>query len=237
VNGAADGGSIDADTNDGKDVVARVFATPFAKSGPKVLRELGVGIATSTGRQNGAALPSLKSTGGQASFFSYASSASAAGRRLRFTPQLYYYNGPFGLLAEYVESSQQIAGSGRSANISNHAWQVAGSWVLTGERKSYKGVTPNKSLEGGKNGTGLGAWEVAARYTGLDVDPTVFALKFADSAKAAKAARAWAVGLNWYPIRNARLSFDFEQTHFQGGAAQGNRPTEKALLNRLQVTF
>jgi alginate O-acetyltransferase complex protein AlgI len=36
-----------------------VFATPFAKSGPKVLRELGVGIATSTGRQNGAALPSL----------------------------------------------------------------------------------------------------------------------------------------------------------------------------------
>lgn len=237
VNGAADGANIDNDVNDGKDVVARVFATPFAKDGPAVLRDLGIGIATSSGRQNGAVLPSLKSTAGQTAFFSYASSASAAGRRLRYTPQLYYYNGPFGLLAEYVESTQAITGSGKQANISNHAWQVAGSWVLTGERKSYKGVSPNKGLEGGKNGTGIGAWEVAARYTGLDVDPTAFALKFADSTKSAKAARAWAVGLNWYPIRNARLSFDFEQTHFQGGAAQGNRPTEKALLNRLQVTF
>ncbi len=236
VNGAPDGTNIDGDSNDGKDVVARVFATPFTKSGPTFLKGLGFGIGTSTGRQNGSVLPAFKTSGGQATFFSYASTASAAGRRLRYSPQLYYYNGPFGIFGEYVESSQWVKGT-TAHNISNHAWQVAGSWVITGEQKSYKGVTPKKGLEGRKIGDGFGAWEIAARYTELNVDPTAFVARFADITKSAQSARAWAAGLNWYLNKNARLSFDYEQTRFNGGAAIGNRPTEKALLNRLQVVF
>jgi phosphate-selective porin OprO/OprP len=247
LNGAPDGTNIDGDSNDGKDVAGRLFLTPFTKSGPAALKGLGFGVGVTSGRQNGATLPTLKSTGGQTSFFAYGSGSGAnavtpiaAGNRLRYSPQLYYYNGPFGLIAEYVESGQQVSatvsGAKVSRDITNHSWQVAGSWVLTGERKSFKGVAPKKSLDGGKN-SGFGAWEIAGRYSELNVDPTAFHVKFADITKSAEAARAWALGVNWYLNRNTKLSFDYEQTNFQGGATVGNRPTEKALLNRVQVSF
>jgi phosphate-selective porin OprO/OprP len=241
VNGAPDGTNTDGDTNDGKDIVARVFATPFAGSGPKMLQGLGFGIGTSSGRQNGTTLPTLKSMGGQATFFSYNATAIAAGRRLRYTPQMYYYNGPFGLVAEYVQSSQTIAATISnttvSREISNHAWQVAGSWVLTGEKKSYKGVVPKRTMEGGSSRSSFGAWELAARYSELNVDPNAFSAKLADITKSAEAARTWSVGLNWYLSKNARLSSDYDQTHFQHGAITGNRPTEKAFEQRFQVVF
>jgi phosphate-selective porin OprO/OprP len=237
VNGAPGGASIDGDTNAGKDVVGRIFATPFATGGPKALRGLGFGIGVSSGRYNGPTLPVFKTTGGQAIFFSYLPNTIAAGRRLTYSPQLYYYYGPFGLLAEYVESSQPLSLNSVTRDISNHAWQVAGSWVLTGEKKSYRSVVPRKGLEGGKSGNGLGAWELAARYTALNVDPSAFAVNFADPTKSAGAARTWTVGLNWYLNYFVRISTNYEQTHFQGGAVGGNRVTEKALEERVQVVF
>jgi phosphate-selective porin OprO/OprP len=244
MNGALDGTNIDGDTNKGKDLIGRVFLTPFSNHGPSVLKGLGFGVASSTGRQNGTALspvlPSFK-TLGQNIFFSYATGAFAAGRRLRYTPQLYYYNGPFGLLAEYVESGQAIAATVNnqtvSRDITNHAWQVAGSWVLTGEKKSYRGVIPHKGLEGIKGNNGIGAWELAARITEINIDPTAFLVKFADPTKSAQAARAWTVGLNWYLSRNARISLNYDQTHFEKGATTGNRKTEKTFSQRLQVVF
>jgi phosphate-selective porin OprO/OprP len=109
--------------------------------------------------------------------------------------------------------------------------------VLTGEKKSYRSVVPRKGLEGGKSGNGLGAWELAARYTALNVDPGAFAVNFADPTKSAGAARTWTVGLNWYLNYFVRISTNYEQTHFQGGAVGGNRVTEKALEERVQVVF
>jgi phosphate-selective porin OprO/OprP len=75
-NGTLDGGSVDGDTNDGKDYVARLFATPFQDSrSDHPLKNLGFGIAGSTGKQEGA-LPSYK-TPGQLVYFSYATGVSA----------------------------------------------------------------------------------------------------------------------------------------------------------------
>jgi phosphate-selective porin OprO/OprP len=244
VNGAPDGASIDGDTHNGKDVIARVFATPFAPSGSKALRGLGFGVAASTGPQDGGALlPTFKSTGGQAIFFSYGTKTFtpfADGRRLTYTPQLYYYAGPFGLMAEYTDSAQEMAATINQKTIrhdfNNHAWQVAGSWVLTGEQKSYKNLVPRKCLEGYSN-LGIGAWELVARYTRLNVDPTAFTAGFADPARSASAARSWAVGVNWYLNFFTKLQFEYEQTRFELGAATGNRPTEHVLEERLQIAF
>ena len=53
-NGGVDGGNQDLDAGDGKDVVGRVFVQPFARTaGP--FRGLGLGIAASTGTQEGSA--------------------------------------------------------------------------------------------------------------------------------------------------------------------------------------
>jgi phosphate-selective porin OprO and OprP len=244
VNGAPDGASIDGAKNNGKDVVGRIFATPFAPSGPEVLKGLGFGVGASTGHQDeGAVLPTFKSTGGQAVFFAYGTKTVtpfADGRRLTYIPQLYYYVGPFGLLAEYVDTAQKVAATISSVttvhDFDNHAWQVAGSWVLTGEKKSYKSVIPRKGLEIDGD-RGIGAWELVARYTVLNVDKAAFADGFADPTKSARVARAWNLGVNWYLNYFTKLQFEYEQTRFEQGAATGNRPTEKAFLERLQIVF
>jgi len=244
VNGAPDGANIDGSTHNGKDVVGRVFATPFATSGPRTLTGLGFGVAASGGRQDeGAVLPTFKSTGGQAAFFTYGTKTVtpfADGRRVNYSPQLYYYAGPFGLLAEYVDSAQKVAATtqGKTTlhNFDHHAWQVAGSWLLTGEKKSYKSVVPRKALENPSN-PGFGAWELVGRYTELSVDGNAFTSGFADPTKSARAARAWLVGANWYLNFFAKLQFEYEQTRFEQGAVSGNRPTEHALQERLQIAF
>ena len=50
LNGVADGGSSDADTNDSKDLAGRVFLQPWRKKGRSPLRGLGYGVAGTTGK-------------------------------------------------------------------------------------------------------------------------------------------------------------------------------------------
>jgi phosphate-selective porin OprO and OprP len=253
TNGAPVGQSVDNATNRGKDIATRIFLTPFTSS--KVFQGLGFGAAATTGRQEGGVLPSLNTTGGQIPFFTYGYISGpttviprAAGHRQNFSPQMYYYYGPFGFMTEYAQSTQKvtavIGGNTVAQDISNHAWQTEGTWVITGEKKSFKSVIPNKGLEGGKQGKGFGAWELAARYSALRVDPTAFTAKFADPAKSAQVARNWAIGLNWYMNYFVKFAFDYEQTQFVGGAAPSgaglpvnNRSTEKVFMQRLQLVF
>ena len=53
VNGVIDGGSLDIDDRDGKDVVGRVFVQPFKNGSNDGLKQLGFGIAGSSGTQRG----------------------------------------------------------------------------------------------------------------------------------------------------------------------------------------
>jgi phosphate-selective porin OprO/OprP len=112
---------------------------------------------------------------------------------------------------------------------------VAASFLLTGESKSFKGVTPLRDFDPAQGG--WGAWELAARVEGLTVDPRVDALGRADPAKSARRAQAWGVGINWYLNKNLRLGLDYEDTRFTGGSAGGNRSQERVLLDRFQIVF
>ncbi len=255
LNGAPVGQNIDADSNNSKDWVGRVFLTPFSKSGPAPLKALSFGVSASTGLETGSALPTFNTTGGQLSFFSYgygsgssAIAPTASGRRTDYSPQITYYDGPFGFMGEYAKMTQNIAAveSGKTvaSEIGDYAWQMTASYVLTGEKKTFKGVIPRKALEGGKIDLGKGAWEVAARYTTLKIDQAAFDNKFADPAKSAHQAKTWSVGLNWYLNYFVKLQFNFEETDFTGGNVAdathplfGNRPTEKAFEQRLQIAF
>lgn len=242
-NGVADGNNGDFDDRDGKDGAARVFVHPFKISSIASLHGLGIGLAASVGHQAGSttapALPVYRSTG-QQPFFRYhadgtmAGTTIADGRRYRVSPQAYYYGGPFGLMAEYVSSSQEVRRAGATAQIDNHAWQVSASYVLTGEKASYKGVKPHHPLD---LHTGhYGAFEIAGRYSQLSVDREAFPL-FANPQAAAHRADAWGIGLNWYFNRNIKLMLNYEQTNFDGGAPNRDRDSEKALLSRLQFSF
>lgn len=246
-NGVADGGSGDFETADrDKDVAARVFVTPFKNGHVDALRGLGFGVAGTYGDQNGA-LRSYVSEGAQR-FFSYRTSTAAAnpnvlanGNHWRLLPQAYYYWGPFGLLAEYAISSQEVlqagggAGAGARERLTHTAWQVAASYFLTGEENSFKAVNPLRPV-GGTNG-GWGAWELTARVSQLDVDDDAFPI-FANPATAATEALSYGVGVNWHLNRNLKLTLNYGHTEFD--AAPGNpfaTQDEDVVLTRVQFSF
>jgi phosphate-selective porin OprO/OprP len=240
-NGVPDGGSGDQDNNDDKDIVGRVFFQPFV-AGKSAASGLGFGVAASSGDQAGTvAAPNLPvfRTGGLTSYFSYRSDATAAGTtiaagtRQRLAPQAFFYLGHFGLLTEYVASKQEVERGSERAELTTTAWQAAALWVLGGTA-SYGGVTPKKPFSG--FGSGPGAFELAARYSRLEIDRDAFPV-FANPASAARTASAWGFGVNWWASRNFRLMTSYELTKFDGGAAGGDRPDERVLLTRLQVAF
>jgi phosphate-selective porin OprO/OprP len=237
-NGVVDGGNGDIDNGDGKDFEGRIFIEPFKRTAIDPLQGLGLGVAGTTGNQDGSPssqnLPSYK-TPGQNTFFRYATTSIANGNRVRFSPQGYYYWGPFGLLGECVWSEQKVQNGAARDYIRNNAWQVAGSFLLTGERASFKGVAPKNPFNLKKGG--WGAFEVVGRYSVLRVDPKAFPT-FASLSSSAQEARDWGVGLNWYLNQNVKLALDYDETSFDGGATGGtNRETERAIFTRAQVAF
>lgn len=246
-NGVADGGSGDVDASDDeKDVAGRLFATPFKNASADVLRGLGFGVAGTYGNQEGSGLVSKYKTPGQQQFFSYRSGAGtntttanvlADGDHWRVSPQLYYYWGPFGLFGEYVISDQRVrrdAGASTFTRVQNTGWQLAASYLLTGEENSWKGFTPKRSFNPGNGG--WGAWEIAARVGQLEVDDDAFPL-LANPATSASAATSWGVGLNWYLNKNVKVNLDYEQTDFEGGTSDFLTNGEKAFLARAQFSF
>lgn len=60
---------------------------------------------------------------------------------------------------------------------------------------------------------------------------------FANPKTAARKARAWAIGFNWYLNCNVKFVMDYEQTDFQGGGDGGDREDERFLLSRFQIAF
>lgn len=242
-NGTVNGGNGDNDTNDGKDFEGRLFLHPFRLADVEALANLGIGIAGSSGDHEGSTtasgLPSYR-TIGQQSTFSYKNStnangiAYADGQNVRIAPQAYWYVGPFGLLGEYVQSQQEVSNGKDSGEVEATAWQVQGSWVLTGENASYKGVTPLFNYE--PSAGHYGALELVGRLQSLEIGDDAFP-KFADAKKSISEAKGWGTGVNWYLNRNVKVSLDYEQYSFEGGSAKGDRPDEKVVFSRVQYAF
>jgi phosphate-selective porin OprO/OprP len=240
--GVVDGASLDTDAGDNKDFEGRLFLTPFKHSKVPAVAGLSIGVGGTIGNEHGTqaapALPSYR-TPGQNSFFSYRSDTTAVaavadGRRWRISPQAYWHLGPLGLLGEWIRSSQQMSRGATTAKVGAKAWQAAGSFTLTGEDASYRGVSPKRPVT---TKGGFGAIELVARYSKLEVDDAAFPT-FANPARAARKAKEWAFGVNWYPERRIKFAVNYGQTSFDGGAAGGaDREDEKALLTRFQVAF
>jgi phosphate-selective porin OprO and OprP len=230
--------AANADLDNDMEFAGRIFLQPMKKSGIAPLEGLGFGVSGTYGNEYGAsALTSGYVTEGQQKFFTYAGT-EANGAHWRISPQGYYYWGPFNLMGEYVVSDQQVklaAAPGTVADLQNTAWEVSAGWMLTGENASYSGVTPRHpfSLQNG----GWGAWQIVARYEGFDVDNAAFPT-FASPATSASAARAWAVGLNWWLNKNVRVMTSFSRTTFIGGATGAvTKEAEEVFFTRLQLSF
>jgi phosphate-selective porin OprO/OprP len=217
------------------EAAARVFFHPFATTGVSAIRQFGLGVGGSAGDQHGA-LAGLK-TVGQTTFFKYSSTALANGQHNRLAPQAYYYAGSFGLMSEYVISSQEVLNKNVSGRVKNEAWQVAGSVMLTGEKNSYSGIRPRNATEHATGFRRLGALELAVRYSQLRIDGDTFS-QFANPKTAAQLAKEQGIGLNWYLNRYIKLETDYEHTGFRmTSSAVTPLHSENVLMNRIQLAF
>ena len=239
-NGVKDGGEnfTSQDENNHKDFAARVFSTPFAGT-DSALAGLGIGIAgTWSQDSNSNSLGSYKTAGQAYNFFAYTGTTSN-GRRERIAPQAYYYKGPLGVIAEYAAVKQDVIKTSNSAtaSLTNSAWQIATSYLLTGEDASFKGVKPYNPFKSGAEG-GWGAFELLARYQENNIDRD--AVTFANTTNGyALGAKTWGIGLNWYLNEASRFSFNLERTKFsdltRGTVLLGD--TENFAVARYQLAF
>ena len=244
--GTPDGASVDLDTGDGKSVVGRLVLSP-RRGSKSALDGLSLGLAASTEQQAGAAatLAGYR-TGGQNAFFvGYASGVGVAGTRTRLAPELAYFHGPLGVLAEWVRSRGRLSRTTTSGGVTttspavslaNEAWQATVSVFVTGDAASFDGVKVRRPFDPAKGQ--WGALQLAVRVNGFTADEDAFEHGWADPARSARKAIAWGVALNWWLNRNVRQAVSYERTTFDGGAAQGaDRPAENALLVRTQLSF
>ena len=262
--GDARNNSLNAGFNDSPEFAGRLFLLPFKNTALTPLQGLGFGVAGSYGfvsSNNPAGLPGTTggtlpgyATVGQQQFFAYnpvLGTVVADGNHWRLSPQAYYYYGPFGLMAEYAISNQRVTRAGTlvlpalSANLQNTAWQIAASWVLTGEDASFNGVVPRRPFDLA-NGQ-WGAFQIVGRYTALNLDDDAFPT-FANPAFSASSASGWSAGINWYLNRNVRLNASYSYTTFEGGGGTGvgggtvapaivTRQPEQVFFTRVQLAF
>jgi phosphate-selective porin OprO/OprP len=208
----------------------RGFLTPFKNAGIEPLEKASLGIAMTYGWQDDGDNLSVVNfrTPGMATFFRYRTSTSstspisvvADGRRYRLSPQGYYYYGPFGLMGEYIYSEQDALRTATSddvttmtkASIANDGWFVQASYVLTGEDASYKQVVPINAFDPA-NGR-WGAFEVAFRASGLDVEEDLITKGFTAPGQATSSALAYTGGLNWYLNKNFKFQLNYNRTRF-----------------------
>ena len=233
-NGVADGRSGDQDDDGNQEVAGRLFVQPLGNGG----MQLGVGIGASYGKTEGQPLIPLLSSyrsPGQNAAFLYrlgTDGTFADGDRTRVSPQFYWYGGPLGLLGEWASVSQDVRRTGdtfdRSERLRHDAWQLTGEWFVTGETAGYRDPAE------------VGAVQLVARFSRLEIDDAAFAggdTSFANPAIAASAADTWAVGVNWFPLAGIKASLAYHQTSFDGGSPSGDRRDEKVLFLRSQLRF
>jgi phosphate-selective porin OprO/OprP len=238
-NGVPDS-SIGTDTavSNHRDYAARLFLTPFQPDEKSLLQGLGVGFAASGGNTDGEALPSFK-TFGQNSFFTFASGVTAAGHRTRLAPQGYYYLGPFGLLSEYGLNEEGFQKGTVRREIAFRAYQVQATYILTGEKKSFVSPTPKRPFDPFHHG-GWGAVELTFRLSDFEAEKGIYNYGLASDATTPRHLHEYVGGVNWYLNRLVRITGDYGNTSFGGGAAAsagGNRPVEKVFTLRFQINF
>jgi phosphate-selective porin OprO and OprP len=233
-NGVPNGQIGETDTNDSKDVEARVFVHPFKPTDIDALKGLGLGVAGTIGNEQGPVGPYV--TSGGATFFAYGSTVNGLGKRTLVTPQAYYYGGPVGAMFEVVRVRDHYATpTGATGTVGTTAWALQAAFVLGG-KETWKGVKVDAPLDPEKGG--FGAFELGARYGALRVGDVAFKRGFASRNNSAQLATQWGLVGSWHFADGNHLRVSYERTNYRGGAAGGeDKKPELLLLTRLQAAF
>jgi phosphate-selective porin OprO/OprP len=127
-----------------------------------------------------------------------------------------------------------------------NGWYVQGSWILTGEEKKYKPETgsfgapkPNDPFTIDK--AGIGAWELVARYSDLDLNYNEGARGTTTPFGGIRGGdqRIISAGVNWYPNQVLRFMLDYQHTDVSKLSSAGLNADARldAVSLRTQISF
>ncbi|MEA3367363.1 MAG: porin [Planctomycetota bacterium] len=146
--------------------------------------------------------------------------------------------GPFHIESEYMHSDIQMSRDVNQSDPGFSGWYVQVGYFLTGEHRPYKTssgaftrVKPKKNWDE----DGPGAWEIAGRYSQLDLD---------DAGIEGGVMENYTLGLNWYLNPNVRMMWNYIhcEVEYIGGlgapvAFQNINDDTDIIIMRLQVDF
>jgi phosphate-selective porin OprO/OprP len=220
--------------NNRQDVEAFVNFKPFYDGEEGLLlRDLQFGGSVDAGNENQSPVPAAlrtnQSPGGAAVNSTAASNAASlpflafnpgvlerGGRALWETHLAYYYGG-LSLVAALQGGHESYATgtNGPKTRVPIHGWFVQGAYILTGETiRDRTLIQPLRPFDLREGRFGLGAWEVTARYSDLNLDERVFTAGLADPKLWTNHAQLVDVGANWYLNQFVKVYFDWEHAIF-----------------------
>jgi phosphate-selective porin OprO and OprP len=178
------GGVTNNVTNE-PDFVGRLRFYPFRKGKSEWLKQLAFGGSIDHARSRGLSNDMSFSGAIPDAAYTFFPQLRINGPIERYEGEFTYLKGPMALRGEYVQMQEQryAVGSEQSdglgfltlPGVGAKAWNIAGTYLLTGEKRPENGTPRVKSplfgpdTPGGK-GRGVGAWEVALRYTGIQAN-------------------------------------------------------------------
>ncbi len=140
-----------------------------------------------------------------------------------------WVSGPFSLQGEYTIVDVNAGSASSDPTFDGYYAQV--SYFLTGESRNYLGkygkfgrLTPKSRFS---LGGGSGAWEIAARYSNLDLN---------DGSVKGGEMDNWTLGLNWYPTPYFRLMANYVIVDTDSSAKTPNDDPDFFAI-RTQVDF
>jgi phosphate-selective porin OprO/OprP len=114
--------------------------------------------------------------------------------------------GPLSLQAEYM--GMDVRRDGGLPDVSFNGYYLMGSWMLTGESRRYSfdtGRFSNPRVKAAAGRGGIGAWELAARLSQIDLTDNLGGAGEVIGGEQ----RNFTLGMNWYPNDNLRFMFNW----------------------------
>jgi phosphate-selective porin OprO and OprP len=251
------GGVANNITNE-PDFVGRLRFYPFRKGKNDWLKQLAFGGSISHSRSRGLSGDVSFSGALPDAAYTFFPQLAINGPIERYEGEFTYLKGPFALRGEYVQMQQQRWDIGSETpgglgflsvpGVGAKAWNIGTTFLLTGEKRPENGTPRVKSpffgpdTPGGK-GRGLGAWEVALRYTGIQAnapgaDFSNFILTPGFVPTYDYHTDEITLGLNWYPNYWVKYMINVAVDQLHQPSFTGQEPQNFfVVMQRLQFRF
>ncbi len=148
------------------------------------------------------------------------------------------------LAGEWTHFDVSRTSVGSPFNPSFSGWYLQGSWTLTGERRvwssangGFRGIRPRNNFDPADGG--WGAWELAARYSVLDLNDDAGLAGAATPVGGIRGGeqKVTSAGINWYPNTVFKFQLDFQNVDVDRLSATGAQIGQNVKIYTLRSQF